>query len=117
MTPDNRSVFEQLIGSGRIRVRRGSLFSEQPASLPERFSFSRIEGIMLGLAIGDALGNTSEGMRSEQRRATFGEMRDYLTHPRWKDERGYPSDDSQLAFWALEQMLAGGGSDPERAAR
>ena len=117
MALNNRDAFEQIEHAGRIRVRRGALFSEQPTPLPGWLSFSRVEGMMLGLAIGDALGNTSEGMWPGQRRTAFGEIRDYRQHPRWKDRRGYPSDDSQLAFWTLDQMLADGGFDPERVAR
>ena len=36
----------------------------------------RFLGCLLGLAIGDALGNTSEGMLPTQRR--FGKIREYL---------------------------------------
>ena len=67
------------------------------------------QGMMLGLAIGDALGNTSEGMSATERKARFGEIRNYLRHPRFGDARGYPSDDTQLAFWTLERLIADGG--------
>jgi ADP-ribosylglycohydrolase len=30
---------------------------------------------------------------------------------------GTPSDDTQLAFWTLEQLVADGGLDPDRLAR
>ena len=46
-----------------------------------------------------------------------GEIRDYLPNRhaggRWV---GPPSDDTQLAFWALEQVLTDGGSVPETVA-
>ncbi|MGB5179646.1 MAG: ADP-ribosylglycohydrolase family protein, partial [Gammaproteobacteria bacterium] len=68
-------------------------------------------GMMLGLAIGDSLGNTSEGMSPSARRAAHGEIRDYL--PNWniqvqgmeQQRRGLPSDDTQLAFWTLELLI------------
>jgi ADP-ribosyl-[dinitrogen reductase] hydrolase len=74
----------------------------------------RIRGMLLGLAIGDALGNTSEGFTATQRAALFGETRDYLPNPRAAGHRvGLPSDDSQLAFWTLESLLECGGLDPD----
>jgi ADP-ribosylglycohydrolase len=70
--------------------------------------------MLLGLAIGDALGNTSEGMTAADRSTSFGEIREYQRHPRFGDRRGYPSDDTQLAFWTLEQMIADGAFVPDR---
>ena len=46
-------------------------------------------------------------------RTAQGEIRDYRKHPRFGDCRGYPSDDSQLAFWTLEQLIADGSFVPE----
>ena len=74
----------------------------------------RIRGMLLGLAIGDALGNTSEGLSAEERAARFGEIRDYLPNRHAGGTRvGLPSDDSQLAFWTLESLLERGQLDPE----
>ena len=74
----------------------------------------RLRGMLLGLAIGDALGNTSEGMTDVQRHALFGEVRDYLPNSRLAGHRvGLPSDDSQLAFWTLESLLELGTLDPD----
>ncbi len=73
----------------------------------------RIRGMLLGLAIGDSLGNTSEGMRPVERRRVHGEVRDYL--PNRREEMlpvGLPSDDSQLSFWTLESLLRRGYLDP-----
>jgi ADP-ribosylglycohydrolase len=69
--------------------------------------------MLLGLAIGDALGNTSEGMDPATRRRRYGEIRDYLPNW-WADWRavGLPSDDTQLAFWTIESLLRCGGLDP-----
>ena len=73
--------------------------------------------MMLGLAIGDALGNTSEGQVPSVRRGRYGEIRDYLPN-RHADGRavGLPSDDAQLAFWTLQQMLDDGGFVPAHVA-
>jgi len=68
--------------------------------MPTNLDFGRVEGMMLGLAIGDALGNASESQLPERRRERYGEIRDYLPN-RYADCRrvGVPSDDTQLAFW------------------
>ena len=58
----NREVFESLFGQGKINMRRSSLFDIPPEPMLNGFDFGKVEGMMLGLAIGDALGNTSEGM-------------------------------------------------------
>jgi ADP-ribosylglycohydrolase len=74
----------------------------------------RIRGMLLGLAIGDALGNTSESLTAAQRTEVHGEIRDYLPNRRASGHRaGLPSDDSQLAFWTLESLLDCGGLDPD----
>jgi len=74
----------------------------------------RIRGMLLGLAIGDALGNTSEGLTAAERAARVGEIRDYLPNPAANAARvGLPSDDSQLAFWTLESLLERGALDPD----
>ena len=103
----NRQLLIGLAASGRIQVQIGSTFSEIPRTLPAGFDFGRVEGMMLGLAIGDALGNTSEARLPARRYKEHGEIRDYL------QDTGCPSDDSQLAFWTLEQMIADCGFVPE----
>lgn len=74
----------------------------------------RIRGMLLGLAIGDSLGNTTEGMLPADRLAQYGEVRDYPPN-RHADGRlvGVPSDDTQLAFWTVESLLQKGRLDPE----
>jgi ADP-ribosyl-[dinitrogen reductase] hydrolase len=107
----NRELLDEFLANGRIRIQRGAIFSEQPAPLPEGFTFDRIEGMMLGLAIGDSLGKGSEGNFPSDRKNAYGEIRDYLTPP------GLPSDDSQMAFWTLEQLITDGRLTPEHVAR
>jgi ADP-ribosylglycohydrolase len=108
----NRQELEDLLTTGRIRMQAGDLLNRDPAPLPTDFDFARVSGMMLGLAIGDALGNTTESMLPAER-ASRGEIRDYLEHPRFGDCRGYPSDDTQLAFWTLEQLIADGAFVPQ----
>jgi ADP-ribosylglycohydrolase len=109
----NSQELEALIAARRVRLRNGEFLHRCPAPLPVGFDFSRVAGMMLGLAIGDSLGNTSEGMPPAERTARFGEIRDYPPHPRFGDARGYPTDDTQMAFWTLEQMFADGQFIPE----
>ena len=69
--------------------------------------------MLIALAIGDSLGNTSEGMRPEERHGRHGEIRDYLPN-RYAGGKpiGVPTDDTQLSFWALEQILSDKRVDP-----
>jgi ADP-ribosyl-[dinitrogen reductase] hydrolase len=117
----NRETLEELFQTNEIDIRRSGLFDLDPEPLPRSFDFDRIEGMMLGLAIGDALGITTEGTIPHLRHQYFGEIRDYLPN-RYvepgpgKSARGYPSDDTQLAFWTLEQLIEDNGFNPEHVA-
>jgi ADP-ribosyl-[dinitrogen reductase] hydrolase len=92
------------------------IFQRAPA--PIRLAWGRVEGMMLGLAIGDSLGNRSEAQLPARRRLRHGEVRDYLpNHHVDGERRGTPSDDSQMAFWTLEQMVADGSYIPDPVAR
>ena len=96
---------------------RSPLFDLSPGPMPEGFEWQRVEGMMLALAVGDALGNTSEGMVPWRRYSDHGEIRDYPFDPRTQVvPEGRPSDDTQLSFWTLEQMIADEGFVPDRVA-
>ncbi len=80
-------------------------------------SIDRVRGMMLGLAIGDALGNTTESLPPPYRQRHCGEIRDYRPNRFAEDAAvGLPSDDTQLAYWTLEQILADGRIDPQALA-
>jgi ADP-ribosylglycohydrolase len=113
---NNAYLLQHLIATKQIHLGRGSIFSNTPESLGSGFEFGRIEGMMLGLTIGDALGNTTESWLPGKRRACFGEIREYLPNHETGARKGLPSDDTQLAFWMLEQMLEDRGFIPERVA-
>lgn len=86
-----------------------------PAPPQDAVTSDRLRGMILGLAVGDALGNTSEGQIPDDRRLGHGEIRDYLPNRHAENRRvGLPSDDTQMAAWTLESMLrpdkADGGS-------
>lgn len=94
------------------------VLERQPAPLAAKGLWNRLEGMLLGLMIGDSLGNRSESMLPSERHRQYGEIRDYLPN-RFAGNRcvGLPSDDSQLAFWTVESLLEEGGLDPDALAR
>ena len=114
---DNVLLLNEFLENGRLRLAGGALLSHAPGPMPPEFDFGRVEGMLLGLAIGDALGNTSEGRLPSERAASYGEIREYLPNRHAGGRRvGVPSDDTQLAFWTLEQLIADRGFDPARVA-
>jgi ADP-ribosylglycohydrolase len=115
---DNTALLNQLLSKREIALEDSPLLAAIPKPLPDNWDFGRIEGMLLGLAIGDALGNTSESQLPTTRRQVHGKIRDYLPN-RYADGRpvGVPSDDSQMAFWTLEQLLEDRGLVPDHLAR
>jgi ADP-ribosyl-[dinitrogen reductase] hydrolase len=114
----NRAILEELLAKGKIDLWRSGLFDTAPEPMPEAFDFGKVEGMMLGLAIGDALGNTSEGMPPSDRGYHYGEIRDYLPNRHAGGNAvGLPSDDTQLAFWTLGQMIEDKRFKPDRVAK
>ncbi len=110
--PTNREIFEGLIRNGSLAVSDNGFFATAPPPLP-RVDPDRVAGMLLGVAIGDSLGNSSEGVSPRQRRARFGEIREYQYNRYLNANVGTPTDDTQLTFWAIEEMLRAGGFDPE----
>jgi ADP-ribosylglycohydrolase len=107
-----------LVADGTVRMVWAPRVMERPAPFAgSRVAADRIRGMLLGLAIGDALGNTSEGMLPHRRRMHHGEVRDYLPNRHASGARvGLPSDDTQLAFWTLEHLLEHGLIEPDALA-
>jgi len=103
----------RVISEGFLPARSGLLQGPaEPVSGP--IPPDRVRGMLLGLAIGDALGNTSEGLTAVDRTECHGEIQDYLSNRHAGGRRvGLPSDDSQLAFWTLESLLERGCLDPD----
>lgn len=114
---DNTDLLKKLLFHNQIELEDAPFLSTNPTPLPEDWDFFRVEGMLLGLAVGDALGNTTEAMLPHERRQLHGEIRDYLPnrHAQMRSV-GLPSDDSQMAFWTLEQLITDGGLVPEHLA-
>src|SRR5690606_21567007 len=74
---ENQTTLERLMRGGLTAARSGAWLSEmpRPLTLGRERTWERTEGMLLGLAIGDALGNTSEGMRPNDRERRYGEIR------------------------------------------
>ena len=88
-----------------------------PVPGPPARIWDRLEGMLLGLAIGDALGNTTESLNPADRRARHGIVREYLPNRHARGAAvGLPSDDTQLAFWTLAQLVEDDGLDPAHLA-
>jgi ADP-ribosyl-[dinitrogen reductase] hydrolase len=113
----NRQTLDLLFETRQIQVGRGLIFDLPPSPPPATLDWGHVEGMMLGLAVGDALGCTSESQTPGERQRQHGEIRDYLPN-RHADYKpiGLPSDDTQLAFWTLEQMIADREFNPEHVA-
>ena len=113
----NQKILQELFAAGRIDINRGPLFDTSPDPMPADLDFTRVEGMMLGLAVGDSLGATSESMPPPRRRELLGYIDSYLPHPYAQGKAiGLPTDDTQLAFRTLEQMLTDGCLDVRRLA-
>ena len=48
----NRETLEFLFAKNLINIRRSKLFDSPPPALPTDLNFERVEGMMLGLAVG-----------------------------------------------------------------
>ncbi len=115
---DNSSLLDGLLAQDIIRLCDGELLHKTPASLPPDFDFSKVEGMLLGLAIGDSLGATSEGKLAHERRKQHGEIIDYVAGRRSKNKPiGVPTDDTQLTFWTLKQLILDNGLAPDNLAK
>ncbi len=113
----NLALVARIISEGFLPAKSALLQGPvRPVTGPA--SPDRVRGMLLGLAVGDALGYPSEGLTASEREEICGEIRDYLPNPHAAGSRvGLPSDDSQLAFWTLESLLERGELDPEDLAR
>jgi len=113
----NFEIMERLFKDGVIKSQEPDFINHNPPRT-KAVSFSRIEGLLLGIAIGDSLGNTSESKTPARRNKEYGLITSYLPNKHANYKRiGLPSDDTQLAFDTLEVILEKGYLDMESLAR
>ena len=115
---ERQRSLQDLVTTGRLNMNWSSEVMERRAPFGSQpVSEDRIRGMLVGLAIGDSLGNTTEGQFPSDRRDHYGEVRDYLPN-RYADNRrvGVPSDDTQLTFWMLEHLIEKGQIEPSALA-
>jgi hypothetical protein len=58
---DNAAVLDGLLDRQAISLQRGHLLNRTVAPKPPSFDYDKVDGMLLGVAIGDALGITTEG--------------------------------------------------------
>lgn len=108
----------ELFLNSHVALRRGHIFSEVRAkiSLATSDLQSRIEGMLIGLAVGDALGHSTEWKYDpEKRTQEYGTITDHVGT--FMSPPGRISDDTQMSFWTLERLLANGRLDVSDLAR
>jgi len=115
MIMNNIAIFEELMKAKKIDIRDSYLFKTS-VKCKDELNFDKVEGMILGVAIGDGLGITSESMLPQRRFEMYGEITDYLPNRYVHEKKGFPSDDTQLTAWALEQILKDKGYIPENVA-
>lgn len=98
-------ILDQMFQARSIRLERGAIFDHSLSPKGPEFDFDYVEGMLLSSAIGDSLGNTSESKLPLVRHQLHGEICDYLICDQTDSAKGYPSDDTQLTFWTLEQLI------------
>jgi len=116
---DNTQLLRHLMVNKLIRLHEGPILNQVPDPLPDSCNYDKVEGMLLGIAVGDALGITSEGRKPHDRRKLYGEIRDYQADRRPKRNHpiGVGSDDTQMSFWTVEQLIDDRGLRPESLAR
>ncbi len=104
---DSATLLDELWSRNEIQLRRGKIFYMPPSSVDVAglAKSDRIPGMLMGVAVGDSLGFSTEHRFDPQSRyENFGTIVDHLKS---EDVRaGRISDDSQMTFWMLERLLA-----------
>ncbi len=115
MPASNPAFLAQLFAAHDIDLRRGALFDRAPGPVAPDPSFDRAAGMLLGLAIGDALGHPAAALPPAERAARGGDVVDYAPAAHAGGAAiGLPSALTQLAFWTLEDLVVAGRFRPKR---
>jgi ADP-ribosylglycohydrolase len=115
---DNCSLVKNLIGEGKMHMHSSPILDTTPTIPPTNLCFEKVEGMLLGAAIGDSLGAPTEGMCAGDRYSKYGEIKDYIPCRRSGQKAvGAPTDDTQLTYWTLKQLISDGGFVPDNVAK
>lgn len=68
-------------------------------------SLDKIKGGMFGLAIGDALGGTTEFMSEEQIKSAYGQLTEIIGSGRWNLKPGETTDDTAMALCVAKGII------------
>ena len=68
----NTPLLKHMLSQGTIRLKSSEILYEAPQTLSESFRFEKVEGMLLGLAVGDALGATTESQEPAKRKNQSG---------------------------------------------
>jgi ADP-ribosylglycohydrolase len=112
LNPSPRELLQQLWSQGDIAVQQDAVFDRDPEALPleDLRAAQRVEGMLLGIAVGDSLGHSTEWQYDpETRHQQFGTIVDHV--PDRQGRIGRVSDDTQMSFWTVERLLARGHFD------
>lgn len=98
-----------------LKVRWTDWFAASPVPMSDQVNLTdKVERMLLGLAVGDSLGNSSEPLMPDERRNRYENIENYLPNSHANGQCiGLPSDDTQMAFWTLEQLIANGYLEPQ----
>jgi ADP-ribosyl-[dinitrogen reductase] hydrolase len=113
-----RPSLNELLHDPQFNLRRGVIFDIEPDALDmeQLVRERRIEGMLWGVAVGDALGHSTEFKYDPTtRHERFGTILDHLSHG--DDRVGSISDDAQMTFWTVESLLEHGRFEFDQLAR
>ncbi|WP_167889914.1 ADP-ribosylglycohydrolase family protein [Thermococcus sp. 18S1] len=103
---NNLCIMDVLFDAELINAERSKLLYKTLKPI-EKISLDKIEGMLLGVPIGDALGNPLEGRAPNMERQEL-----LTTYP----PSAHITDDTQLTFWSLEILLKEGWFNPQSLA-
>ena len=61
----NRITLDRLFDEGGVDLQRSPFLHQAPPALSRSMDFAKVEGMLLGLAVGDALGVPTEGLLAD----------------------------------------------------
>jgi len=108
----SQQLLDELFEREMIPIHRGAVYDRCPEALDllEIRRHDRIEGLLVGVAVGDGLGHSTEWQYdAEKRNLQFGTIVDHVGSS--TSTPGRLSDDTQLTFWTVERLLARGHFD------